>query len=388
MWAQLPPPVRVLIVARAVNRLGAFTLPFLTLLLTHRLHASTGQAGLLMAGFGLATIPSRLAGGRLSDRLGVRATVLVGLIGTAAAQLAIAGAQTLGQAAVAVGALGLAFEVYEPACQSMIADATPADLHPRAFGLLAAALAAAGVGAGLLAAAIGGLDLRWLFVIDAATGLACALVMPRIRRAVRAPAPPPAMTDRRLLALLATGTVFAIVYLQATVALPLTLAARGRPAGHLGLLLAVSALTIVAGQPLLKIRVRDHFAAMTVGYLVLAVGQFALGFCASLPAFVVATVIGGLGDLILLGRAYSIVAALAPAGAGGRYLATYGISWGLAAVAAPVIGTQLLAAGGPVLVWSACAGTCLALAAAQPLLRRLTAGPLSRPGRGGVGVGP
>jgi MFS family permease len=370
----LPPAVRALIVARAVNRLGAFTLPFLALLLINRLHATTGQAGLLLAGFGLATIPSRLAGGRLSDRLGVRATVLLGLGGTAAAQLAIAGAQTLTQAAVAVIALGLAFEVYEPASQSMIADATPAELHPAAFGLLSAAMAAAGIGAGLLAIWVAGLDLRWLFVIDAATCLACAVAMPRIPR-VPPPARPPLGADRRLLAMLATGIVFAIVYLQATIALPLTLTARGEPAGRLGLLLTVSALTIVAGQPLLKIRARDHFSAMTLGYLVLGVGQLALGFCTSLPAFAAATVVCGVGDLILLGRAYSIVAALAPAGASGRYLATYGIGWGIAAVAAPIIGTQLLAYGGPVLVWSTCAGACLALAAAQPLLRRHIDGP-------------
>jgi len=369
VWAGLPSPVRALIIARAVNRLGAFTLPFLVLLLTHRLHASTGQAGLLLAGFGLATIPSRLAGGRLTDRIGVRPTVLLGLGGTAAAQLAIAAAQTLAQAAVAVVALGLAFEVYEPASQSMIADATPPEQHPSAFGLLTAALAAAGVGAGLLAAWIGGLDLRWLFVIDAASCLACAVAVPRIPRRPRLPRPP-VQTDRRLLAMLATGTVFAIVYLQATVALPLTLATRGQPAGHLGLLLSVAALTVVVGQPLLRIRARDHFAAMAAGYLVLGAGQLAIGFCTTLPAFAAATVVCGLGDLILLGRAYSIVAALAPAGASGRYLATYGTSWGIAAVAAPIIGTQLLAYGGPALVWSTCAGACLLLAAVQPVLRR------------------
>ena len=40
-------------------------------------------AGLVGAAFGLATIPSRLLGGRLSDRLGRRSTIVLGLSGCA-----------------------------------------------------------------------------------------------------------------------------------------------------------------------------------------------------------------------------------------------------------------------------------------------------------------
>lgn len=371
----MPRAVRVLIAARAVNRLGAFTLPFLTLLLTRRLHASVGEAGLLMAGFGAATIPSRLFGGRLADRLGVRATIVLGLGGTAAAQLGLAASRSLTQAAIAVLALGLAFEVYEPASQSMIADAVPAERRPEAYGLLSAAMAAAGVGAGLLATLIAGLDLRWLFVVDAGTGLACAVVV-----VFALPGGPVAAGrgsgrgfDARLGVLLATGTVFAIVYLQTTVALPLTLTGRGQPVARLGLLLTVSALTVVLGRPLLRIRVRDDFRAMAIGYLILAIGLLALGLSTSLPGFLIAMVISAVGDLLLLGRAYSVVAALAPPGARGRYLAIYGVSWGVAAVVAPLLGTETFVYAGPLALWSGCAVACLTLAALQPLVRRLAA---------------
>ncbi len=83
-----------------------------------------------------------------------------------------------------------------------------------------------------------------------------------------------------------------------------------------------------------------------------------------------ATIIWSLGDLVLLGRAYTIVAAIAPETARGRYMAVHGISWGLAGIAAPLLGTQLLTHGGPRLAWSTVATLCLALATAQPVLRR------------------
>lgn len=177
--------------------------------------------------------------------------------------------------------------------------------------------------------------------------------------------------------MLATGTGFAAVYLQIAITLPLTLAARGLPVGHAGILLTVSALTLVVAQPLVQagpVRRLDDFAAMALGYLLLGAGLLATGFAQSLPELVPATVVWSLGDLLLLGRAYTVVAALAPDGARGGYLATYGLSWGVAAVVAPLFGTGLLAAGGPPLAWSVLAGMCLLLAVVQPFVRRQVSG--------------
>ncbi len=381
-WRALPAEVWLLVSARAVNRLGAFTLPFLAVTLVAELGASVTQAGYLLAGFGLATIPSRLLGGRLSDRWGTRTTIVAGLVATAAAQLLVAGSQTLSQVAVAVVLLGLTFEVYEPPSQSLVADATPPEDRPVAFGLLAAALAAAGMGAGLLAALLAGFDLRWLFVADAVTCLACAAVVRwrlpgRQRAVVQLSTPARPWRDPRLLLLLGLGTGFAVVYLQITITLPLTVTERGLSPSVVGLLLTVSAATIVLGQPVLAmawLRRLDDTAALAVGHLVLAVGLVLTGLATDLASYVVATVVWSLGDLVLLGRVYTLVSAIAPETGRGAYLAAFGTSWGIAAVIAPILGTQLLAAMGPTVTWAVLAGFCVALAAAY--LR----------GRGSLGV--
>ncbi|CAN7389798.1 MFS transporter [Knoellia sp. LjRoot47] len=386
----LPRTVHVLVAARAVNRLGAFTLPFLAVTLVEQLGASVTVAGWVLAGFGLATIPSRLLGGRLSDRFGARATITLGLCGTAVAQLGVAASSSLGQAVVAAVVLGLVFEVYEPASQSLVADVTPADQRPAAYGLLAAAMAAAGMGAGLVAAALARVDLRWLFVVDALTCLACAAVVlallpgrslapvPNPRGSTRGRSP---WRDPRLLAMLGAGTAFAVTYLQITIALPLTLSSRGLEPALLGLLLTVSAATLTAGQPLLRRTVlgRDPFVAMAVGYAILGAGLLANGFATTTWSFVAATVVWSIGDLLLLGHAWSLVAALAPDGSRGRYLAAHGLSWGIAAVGAPLVGTQLLERFGPTTTWVAIAAVAAALSLLQPWLRvtfrRLEAAP-------------
>ncbi len=140
--------------------------------------------------------------------------------------------------------LGLFFELYEPPSQAIIADLTDARSRPAAFGLLSSAMALAGVAAGLLAAELGGIDLRWLLVADAASCLLCAATVLLV---VRADISTPAGTshvamsdawrDRRLLLMLTAGTGFAVTYLQITMSVPLTLPARGLPTADAGILL-------------------------------------------------------------------------------------------------------------------------------------------------------
>ena len=170
--ARLPGAVRILVTARVVNRLGGFTLTFLPLLLVTAYGASLVAAGLVAAAFGLATIPSRLLGGRLADRLGHRTTIVLGLTGCAVAQLCLAGAPGLGSALVAAVLLGLCFEIYEPPSQALLADLTPRRQRAAAYSALGAAMAASGVVAGVLAALLLGFGMRWLFVADAVTCLA------------------------------------------------------------------------------------------------------------------------------------------------------------------------------------------------------------------------
>jgi MFS family permease len=392
----VPTRVRLLVAARAVNQLGAFSLAFLTVLLSRGFGAGLAAAGAVSAGFGLATIPSRLLGGRLADRLGRRRTILLGLVGCAAAQLGIATAPDLAVAAVCAVLLGLAFELYEPPSQAMIADAVPAEGRASAYALLTTALAVGNMGAGLVADVIGRSDLRWLFVADAASCLACALV---IRLAL--PADQPSATraddgvesgseagfrpwrDRALLLMTAGGTVFALVYMLMLVSLPLSLGAYGMNPASAGLLMAFSTLALVAARPVMRTRrlaALRTTAAFAAGYLLMAGGLAGYAAAHTLPAMLAPAVAWSLGNLLLVGRAFAVVAESAPPGATARYLAVYGLSWGFATVAAPVSATWLIGAFGPDTLWTAMAVVCLAMAVGQPALLRHPARPGQAPG--------
>ncbi|RFU42310.1 MFS transporter [Actinomadura logoneensis] len=373
----MPRSVWMLAVARGVNQLGAFSVPFLAALTVARFGVSPATGGLVTAAFGVATVPSRLLGGRLADRIGRRRSIVLGLAGCAVAQLAIAAAGTVWQVLAFAVLLGLVYEIYEPASQAMIADAVgPAD-RARAFGLFSAALAAGSTGAGLIAAAVGRWDLRWLFAIDAVSCLLCAVV---VRRVLPLDRPRPGGTrrgaaspwrDRALLALLGCGTLYAMVFTQVTVALPLSMTRSGLDAADAGILFTVSAVTTVAGQPLLRIgrlAALSTPVALALGGVVLAAGFTGYAFARGLVPLVLATVVWSIGELLIFGRVYAAVSDLAPPDARGRYLSVYGLSWGFAGIAAPVVGTQLLQHAGVTALWTSTAALCLVLAALQFVL--------------------
>ena len=132
-----------------------------------------------------------------------------------------------------------------------------------------------------IAAAVSGLGLRWLFVVDAATCLACALLV-----ATRIPIPAAerdrtldrkegraegrassrarwigALTDRRLRPVVAFGTVVATVTMVVVLGVPLLVEQRGLAPATTGWVLAVGAAASVPGAWLaaaLRRRTDDH----------------------------------------------------------------------------------------------------------------------------------
>lgn len=381
LGSQLPTAVRVLIVGRFVNRLGAFSMPFLAVLLVQDYGANARVAGLVVSAFGLATIPSRLLGGQLATRLGTKTAVMIGLGGTAAAQALIAVSPSLTVTLAGSVLLGLCFEIYEPASQGLVADVTPEHSRPRAYGLLEATLALAGLLAGLIAAVVGRVDLSGLFAADAITAVACLMLVAVCLPASRPsgtrddpaePAPSP-WTDSRLLLLMTTGTVFATVYMLIPMVMPLALLAGHRPASDAGLLQALAALIIVLAQPAMRSR-GNVTSRLAAGYGLLAAGLTIAGLNPTMAGYVTATIVIAFGDVLLLGNTYTLVAAIAPVGSRAKYFACYGITWGIALTVGPLLMGQLLTDGYRSL-WLACATLMVATGIAQLVISRVVRAP-------------
>jgi MFS family permease len=112
---------------------------------------------------------------------------------------------------------------------------------------------------------------------------------------------------------------------------------------------------------------------MCAGYGLLALGLTLAALVAATgatgAAYLLPVVAWSLGDVVLLGEPFAVVAGLAPETDRGRYLAAYGVSWGVATTLAPALATGVLGTGGPPALWAACAAVAGVLAVAQSRVR-------------------
>ncbi|MGW1678786.1 MFS transporter [Saccharopolyspora sp. NPDC002376] len=338
VFRSLPRSVKALLGVRVLNQLGAYVLAFLAVL------AGPDLAAVALGVFGVAALISRWAGSLLLDRLAHRTVIASGLAATGVSLLVLAAAQNPVQVVLAAALVGLAFEIYEPASQDLLARLTEGEQRQDAYALLGTFLVASGAVGGLLAALVLPLGVRWLMVVDGVTCVVAALVTLAFlgaeaaqptTRSSRERWRPPAL----LLALTAAGTAFAFGYLAVLMFMPFVLLQRGAPDWLPGLALTGSALL----APLVVRLTRTPVNALPHS-TVLAGGTTLLGVLALLMVFgddLALTVAAYLGwaavNGVLLGRWLAMIAEIAPVAERPRWFAFYGSSWGIAQPAVPAV---------------------------------------------------
>lgn len=387
----LPATFWWLFAGQLLNALASFVFPFLTLFLKER-GFTTEQAGLLVSGFGAGTVVAAPLAGMLADRLGRRPTILVSLVATGACAALLPALRS--PAAIAAGAagIGLFSNAYRPAAGATVADVVPPEGRSRAFGLLywANNLGLAfsmTVGGGLAA-----LGFTPLFLADAATTLLFALVVWNRVPETRPAAPGPgeragggygeALRDPVLVPFLLLHLAVVVVLFQCMVTAPMDMVARGLTAGGYGRVLAVNGVLIVLLQPTMS-RIAGRFDAsrvLALGALLFGAGFGGYALARDGWGFAAATAVWTLGEILTLPTSAALVAALAPAALRGRYQGLYSLSFGVAMLIAPPLGSAVLQRLGSGALWWGCLAVTSAAAAGQLAVggarrRRMAAGP-------------
>jgi MFS family permease len=340
-----------------VNRAGTFIQPFFILYLTGPRHVSVQTAGFVLTLWGVGSLLSQPLGGYLTDRFGRRATLGTSLAATAAALGALGLATNIAVIALLGFAVGTVGDMYRPAATATIADVVPDENRERAYALMFWAVnlgfSVASVAAGLLLR----LGFGTLFVLDALTTLAFGLLALRFVPETRPQTLPEHETarvgdplrllrkDRLLRAATAITLVYAVLYAQVTVILPLAITDSGRSASLFGYVVAINGVLIVVLQPLALGWLQGRSRRLTVpaGLALVGVGLAATTFCDAPWEFALTVVVWTIGEIAVSGSFQATVAALAPEHMRGRYAGALGLAWGASALFAPVIGTSLYA---------------------------------------------
>ena len=363
-------------VGTLVNRAGTFIEPFFVLYLTGPRHVSVSTTGAVLTVWGVGSVISQPIGGVLTDRFGRRATLAASLTATALALMALSAARSLGLITVLVFVLGVVADMYRPASSAAVADLVPEQDRYRAFALQFWAInlgfSVAATSAGLLLHFGYGL----LFVLDAATTFAFGMLalsfvpetMPdsddrpaRLLDPVRL-----FRTDRLLLWATVLVLVYAVVYAQVNIALPLAIRHVGLHPSIYGYVIAVNGVLIVIGQPL-SLGLLDRWPrrlTLPAGVALVGAGVATTGLCHKPWQFALSVAAWTIGEIATAGSFQALIASLAPAHMRGRYAGALGLAWGASGLVAPIAGAGSFAIS-PVVTWIGCLVLGIAAAVGQ-----------------------
>ncbi|NIR46638.1 MAG: MFS transporter [Gemmatimonadetes bacterium] len=360
---ELPPAAWLLFAGTFISKFGAFVIVFLAVYVT-RQGFSTAQAGIALSAYGIGALFSSPVGGYLADHLGRRKAIAASMYGSAAAMLGLSQAHGLPAIVVLAAAAGFTSELYRPAAGALLADLTPTGQRVPAFAMNRLA-----VNAGFAAGpAVGGFlaerSFFLLFLGDAVTstifGTIALAALPAGNAAAEAGAGAgkgwvrAVLTDRPFRVFLAANAVGILVLVQAFSSFAVHVSERVSSAAY-GTLISLNGLLVVLLElPVASVTQRlPPRRVMAVGFLLLGTGFALTAAASSWPTFAVVVFVFTLGEITYMPVAGAYVADIAPPEMRGRYHGAWGLTFGIAFVIGPTLGTMLYAANATVL-WLGC----------------------------------
>ena len=373
IYHEYPRDFWMVVIVNFIDRLGtSLLLPFFALYMTKRFNVGMETVGALFAVWTSSSFIGSFPGGALTDRLGRKGMIILGLVATSLSHLALGLVNTLTLFFVFGFVAGIFTDVSSPAYQAIVADLLPEQKRPQGYGILRVAfnLSAA------LGPAIGGFiatrSYLVLFIVGAAISLVAAVVVffivpetkPQVQPGVEQETTAESFGGYLRIFRNTPFIVFSIVstlawlaYINIGTTLGVFLRnAHGIPETGYGWLLSLNAALVVLFQfPITRrLEKRPPMAMMAIGAALLGIGFAMYGFFSTYSLFLAAMLVITIGEMIMMPISNALVAKFAPEDMRGRYNFIYGISWGIAYAAGPYLAGLIMDNANPNWLWYAC----------------------------------
>ena len=346
-----------------INRLGGFVVPLLTIYLITVRKLSVSEAGAVVSVFGAGAICASLAGGYLADRLGRKITLVSSLFGGAIALTLLGLAREIPTITASVFFVGFVGELYRPAVFAIVADIVPGPQRVHAYGLLHWVINMGFAFAAVVGGFVADIDFSILFFADAATmaiyGVIVIAAVPETRpaRVPHAVARPSRswLFDREFVVFVVITFALALIPNQIT-ALSAHMTWQGFSPAAFGTVIAVNGILIIVIQPTLSAMSarRDPTRMLMLGGLMYGAGFALHGVAGSVGLHMAAVMVWTVGEILESPTRSSVVAAMAPVDARGRYQGAVTMTFGAATLFGPRIGTWTWEHAGPGVLWAGC----------------------------------
>jgi MFS family permease len=355
------------------------------------------QAGMLLGTFSLFGMIGNFIGGALTDRFGRKFMVIFGLVFSATSALSMGFANDLRLFYVLAASVGLLSDIAGPAWQAMIADILTEDKRTDGYGLLRVVANMAWI----IGPTIGGLmasrSYLFLFIFDSVCSLITASI---IFRLIPETKPEPVageeqeslyktvlgygkvFTDGLFMAYIGASMLMLLVYLQmySTLSVFLRDTFGVTPQGY-GFILTSSAITVIFFQFWVTRRVKKYppMLMMALGSAFYVLGFSMFGYVTVYYLFVAAVVVITIGEMIVMPVSQALAANFAPQDMRGRYMAVFGLCWGLPSLVGPTLAGLILDNLNPRLVWYIGGALCSLAALGFLALQRFAHSRLAQP---------
>ena len=393
----LPRSVWLLSGVMLINRCGTMVLPFLTLYMTQHLGFSVEQAGFVMLFFGAGALCGTFLGGFLTDRFGFYAVQLGSLLWGGLALILLQFVPSFPGLCASVFVFTLFGDTFRPANNVAVSSYSTPETRARAYSLNRLAINLGWSVGGGLGGYLASIDYSLLFWVDGLTciGAGVALVMflpvpPRLKpgakdytlEARKSIAPGfsrgsfvSPYQDYYFLIFIGLTSLFAIAFLQLFGMFPLYC----RESLHLtettiGLLMTLNGLLIVAVEMVLvytaEARNWPRLTLMQTGVLLTGLSYLLLNTTGWVGIVVVSVVINTAGEMLAMPFMQTWAAARANDRYRGQYMALYSMTYAIAQIVAPVLGSQMVARAGFSVLWWVIGGLAAVSAGGFWLLKR------------------
>ncbi|HVN62952.1 MAG TPA: MFS transporter [Gaiellaceae bacterium] len=396
----LPRSVWLVQIGGAINAFGTgMVIPF-TLIYLHNVRGiSLAAAGAAVGVGAVAALATGLLAGSIVDRVGGRNTLVFGLLLQAGSIALFPQVRTAWDAAALLALQGAGTACFWPGQSTLLARLADPETRHHAYALqrisINLGIGLGGVAGGLIATTAEPQSFTTLYLFDAATFLAFAVVLAFVHEPRPAPAPlgqarlgyREVARDRPFIALLGLNVVFVAAGYETLLLTPVYAKNQaGVTERWIGMIWFANTLFIVLAQmPISKWlegrRRMVALAVMNVCFAAAALGILIGGtrFEGSTAALVMigATLIFAVGECLQGPTQGALVADMAPSRLSGRYFALSSMSWSTGAILGPAIGGPLLG-WKPNAVWPLAACACLLAGAGCLALERHLAPALRR----------
>jgi MFS family permease len=370
IYKEYPKQFWVIVGSNFIDRVGgALIFPFFALYITKKFQVGMTEVGLLFALFSVTDMIGNMIGGALTDYLGRKTMIIMGLIISALTSLGMGLVQQLEWFYVIGAVSGIFASAAGPAHEAMLIDILPEKKRSEGFGVMRVAMNLSVA----IGPAIGGFIAAYsfliLFIADTISSLITALIVylvveeskpeekeARVKQGFKETfiGYGDVLKDRKFMLFVIISTIATIVYSQMYSTLSVFLRdVHGIAEAGYGWLMTLNAGMVVLFQFMITRKISKHppMLILALGSIFYVIGFGMYGFVNVYWLFMLAMVIITVGEMVIIPVAQAYVGKAAPEDMRGRYSSVMGFSWMIPWMIGPLLAGLIMDYGDPNWVW-------------------------------------